>query len=329
MKKFKYSLTLRGRTKIKIDFSHELKILGYKIGNDFDTNTNELSVGSPLGKDFSDDQYNFQSGSMKRDYEFNIDETWQFEAALAIAAIRNDTLPHVGEWVYMPDHQTLSYSGEEYARINYVDDKGNTFNTKEQSQQRDSLLHGSYGITKATPEQLMKFFKQKYQALEMEKRKIIGYRIIKDGPGFKKGDELTEEVNLDGNVFWKKPKEDKRLGIKFPDFITKDTEWFEPIHEEAIKRQKIAVGSRNLEIQITSEKEIKVTSYNTVVIPESIEVILAALDNFRNLQITNEGHAVYISEDVRFLRIGCQIDNNLFSCNELKAVVDVYKKLNP
>jgi len=76
---FKHSLILNGEASRKDEFTKQLELLGYVNGGTY-LSLKTLTVGNPIGEnDFQTDKYLFQNNPFPREYNFNIDQQWQFE----------------------------------------------------------------------------------------------------------------------------------------------------------------------------------------------------------------------------------------------------------
>lgn len=335
MKNFRFTLNLTGSEEVKAEFAEGLIKLGYRDVIKSGRNYDYLSTGDPIDHTQKNmDDFFHQNGAMERDYQFNIDDKAQYEAALAIASIRKEGF-HRGEWVVFDGLKSRSHSssftigGLYKLGGKYFSESNISFHVEEDNDGKPNGYH-DYQVLfhKASPEEIIAFFKQKYN--KMEERKIIGYRLLKDTPSKPEGAKFiyptTFTANRDG---WATEPDGRDNGYTQAVFDAGIGTWFEPIYEEVIKTSTLTLGSRNLVVVINSRGTIRVPDHSTTVELVSIKEILNRLEGIRDIKIDKiNGFSSHISKDVQFLRMGCELENNLFSYNELKLVIDTYNELN-
>lgn len=267
-------------------------------------------------------------------YIFHGENEWEYEAAKAIASIHQDNEYHDGEWVIFdgPDTKLDSNVSSKFYTIGNLYQLGGKYYHENNNNQlfytredNEGEANGSmnYKFHKASPEEITAFFKQKYT--DMENKEIIGYRLLKDTPTLKAGIEFK----------FKKDKKEyayKTDGDEFTYWYTQQEidnadGWFEPIYEEMEVVETLSLGSRNVLIMMTSNKRITTTRSSTPIKIEKLVELLDHIDAMNNIEISEWGP--YIAKDVRWIRIGCENENNLFSYNEIQQVINIYNKLNP
>jgi hypothetical protein len=190
---FKHSLGCLGNLGNLNRIEKDLRALGYTNASseNYSRGTDFIAIGPPTNNSSSMVKngnflfYMRNSDNKKsniREYEFNIDNEWEYKAALAIASIVNDNEFHVGEWVkstrdYCTTHEWFDkddifpltkMNGEYFEMISIVGGSNGTrggFNIK------------SYPLIKLSPEEIIEHFKPK----EMGKSYAIVTEEKKDG----------------------------------------------------------------------------------------------------------------------------------------------------
>ena len=280
-------------------------------------------------------------------YVFQGVNAWERDAALAIAAISEDDTFHTGEWVWVLPMDKF-YDNCEKCPQKILIDRGADYSSpiRYNLAFSDGTIN-SYGqLRKATPEELIEFFKNKQvntntlgradiassadcqlaapKKQEVDREDIIGYRIIKDGPGFKKGLELRERAQFPTQMGYRASAiEAYGNSVKFPDGVLADTEWFEPIFKEREKVESLTIGSRNDSITISSLKDTVSTPVGDI----DIATVRELVDYFTTPNIIVTGFAVSTKPDWRFIRIGCDSEDHRFSIEELVRVIETYNEL--
>lgn len=168
MTNFKYSMYARyTNSTIAVQFIENLLKLQYIKELDRNPeNYNCIWINSPKSEKglkngaFAVGIMDKVSDHSERDYEFNIDNKWEYEAALAIAAIRDDDKPYVGEWVFYKEIGCLNMRRDIPHKINKViNDNINIEGYK------TTNLNGTTDMglcRKATPEEIIAYMKEKY-----------------------------------------------------------------------------------------------------------------------------------------------------------------------
>lgn len=174
MSKFKYSINARfTNIESRNSFMKELITLGYELksasfrGDVIIINGTKSLCGNA--------EFKLVINPLKRDFTFNIDNKWEYEAALAIAAIRDDDKSYVGEWVrlfkvtwsgYKDKHDVLH-------KINVLG--GEDRYSYEGSSNQDGFetnLNGGYS-RKATPEEIISYMKEQYRVPDLPEKWAI------------------------------------------------------------------------------------------------------------------------------------------------------------
>lgn len=196
--KFKYIVVANGSLEARKRFVEELGRIGYDI-----TNKNSLCLDDRQYKDSpqycitvnyeNDMGFNIpKSGRLNgfsncgeywvekgMKYQFEIDDENEFQTALAIAAIRDDEIPHIGEWVIANSKRRISGTvigpNDSLHRIDCV--TGINFSTEGYTGTK-GVATSLYYETKATPEEIIQHFKTN-KSTNMNK-KIIGYKCPAD-----------------------------------------------------------------------------------------------------------------------------------------------------
>lgn len=184
-KKFKYSIFANfTNMQIADDFIEELEKLNYKeIKNNFlDEKSIQIKI-NPSTASMSDCKngeyfisiFNTENSYNRRDFTFNIDNKWEFEAALAVAAIHDDSLPHIGEWIkYLGAGSSLKSQNGLWKILKTDGEKGLFL---ENSPYNWGLHYADIKfderVRKAAPEEIIEFMKEKYNTFELPKKWCI------------------------------------------------------------------------------------------------------------------------------------------------------------
>lgn len=209
--KFKYIVVANGSLETRKTFVEELGKIGYDIPN-----KNSLCLDDKQYKDspqycitvnygggyttpesgrlngFSDCGKYWRKKGIK--YQFEIDNENEFQAALAIAAIRDDEIPHIGEWVRANSKRRIPESvigpNDSLHKIDFIAKKN--FSVEGYTGMK-GMATNLYYEAKATPEEIIQHFKTN-KSTNMNK-KIIGYKSPVDMSNWrvKKGDIFTYE----------------------------------------------------------------------------------------------------------------------------------------
>lgn len=264
------------------------------------------------------------------------------EAAIAIAAIWNDNIDHEGEWVVIDE--TIVSGGDdlftkgklyELGGRYWKDYNKTNFVVKATDQGTSNGRNKQYiKYHKASPEEIINFFMKKNGVIKKNK-KIIGYRIIKDGPGFKSGTELRIPLKIKrGQDGWadKVRQWDTERVVRFPeDVIKENPDWFEAIYEDEEKIETLTLGSNNDSIQISSKSLSVRTSIGDIPIEQIRDLYTYFTREGLQKQAVNSiiGYDVTLPEDGwRIIRIGCSSEDHRFSPSELKQIIDKYEELH-
>lgn len=331
----KYDLVILSDPDIR-EFKRQLVKLGYK-GN--------IQFGNASVRTYKDGSF-LNLGSnislLDTNFKFKEKQKWEFDAALAIAAIWDDNEYHENEWVVfdgMKKENTVTncYTIGSLYQLGgtYWEGRGtNSFKTKYSDKNKpDGYDDYQVNYHKACPEEIIAFFKQKYDKManiNIVNKEVIGYRIIKDGPGFAKGLELTVRTDLKGGErgYQTPVIGGPKYRVKFPDEILADTQWFEPIYKDIIKEKRIEVGTKQLTVTVTSDGKISIPLPNTYPIKIlALESFIKAFNALSEIQIGD--FAAYPDKNEKYIRIGCETQNNRFSYNEIVSIINAYKELNP
>lgn len=231
--RFKYSITCSGDRKNKKRLAEELTKLGYKrdgISDEFKFNYLSINESKrPQDSNIKQGEFGCYQNKYDRDYSFNIDNEWEFQAALAIAAIRDDNEGYIGEiWWY-----------DEYA-YQIIENDRTIIGVWWNSYTRHVYGKIAVGIgnwKKATPEEIIEHFKNNklinMNKKKMNEKKIIGYKLIR--PEYREavkiiGDFTNIETfeNYELTAFAKDYKivKNKLIDAKVLDL------WFKPVYEQ-------------------------------------------------------------------------------------------------
>lgn len=175
MHNYKYSvLVITSNKALADEFTDKIVALGYKkwsTGNENHFSTIYLSMGPTDGNKSS---YNeiawFSCTPSVHNYRFNIDNPWEYEAALAISAIRkDDNKPYVGEYIIGNKNSVLG--NNKFGKINKV--RGQLCNTNDYYSAFYQINFDNSYHRKATPEEIIAYMKEKYKVFELPEKWCI------------------------------------------------------------------------------------------------------------------------------------------------------------
>lgn len=337
---YKHSLNLTGTPTNKIFFTNRLKELGYVSGSSYNPSnlSRYLVVNAPSNShslSTMNGQFNDLRDPLTRDFEFNIDNLWEFDAALAIAAIHDDNEPHIGEWVVAGGGgQDVTVLGEKGTlhKIDALAGDGNFSVEDYRSKRADNRVTSLDYDSKATPEEIISHFKAKYMNASgtaitaaiissnvtngvATPRKIIGYKApfsLRDG-------EIPP-----GTIY--KPRSGKYYSaedIKGQVCILEKeiVEKWEAVYDE--EEVKLTIGNRGAIITIGRGK---IRAGGNVILHSTLSAIYNKLVAATGDEIG--GWELHIIDDLRFIRIGCKDEDNRVSLKEIRDVISAYEKLN-
>jgi len=155
---------------------------------------------------------------------------------------------------------------------------------------------------------------------EKTMKKIIAYKLIKEYPGMI-GELGRETLSLNSGEGASYVYSHGRID-NFTKAYFSHSEYWEPVYEKEEKVLKL--GSNNVEITVGVGK-IAFRGYTAEI--ERVQKILNVYTNENNIRV-GQNWEVKSDEDVKFIRIGCLEENNLFSISDLKLIIREYKKLN-
>lgn len=347
---YKYSINIRGNLEHKESIIRCLLSIGYApcargyIPPD-SFNTLVVNAYAPMSGTVRNGEYDNIAGPANRDYIFNTHNQGEYDAALGIASIVDDDDFHTKE-IFV---NTNISSDEKVLQVTGISNGTVSYNLLEGEERFNSEFgKGSdfaRGLRKATPDEIINHFKTKsmsartsetatggkattvaattgkdtlLQAIRPDDRKIIGYRTPFDmfGGDVKKGTMygVKETFNRTHQFF-------------VPQEIVQT---WEPVYkEEEITLNDI--GSRDRKVIIKKGSIYFWGRKGEIVNIDDLNKILTEIISNRN-NIQNgkslAGYEVRIDNNMRFLRVGCIEENNLFSINDLQNVKDAYDKLN-
>lgn len=309
------------------------------------------------GDSFADSQLKVKSYAPSAEYntflptndvsEFGSYQLSDFDTALAIASIHKGEAFHAGEWVKVVNrggHNSSHkwYKGSVFKAQPYGNNAPEFFKIQDIDNNKDKI--GAFEVEgiqvvlklnnsafravyaqKATPKELIELFKQKNKAEVKEKTKnVIGYRLLKDAPGVTKGTELRETHNAVDGKRWRWFDSHGFYRGWNEAIIKESPEWFEPLYEED-QVVIFTLGSNGVEIYVDSNKKILVRG-NTIQIAD-LKKISYWFKNPDGWSLAE--WKISYEPNHRFIRVGCQSENNLFSLNDIDQVINTYEKLNP
>lgn len=141
----------------------------------------------------------------------------------------------------------------------------------------------------------------------------VKFELIKDIPAVKAGTIFTYLNDIN----WGEEKKGGRYSLKY---LT-DTNWFKPFVTRN-KSKKITIGNKDVEVVIFESGAIQFQDRVSHI--STVEALRASFDH-ESIRVGN--FSTSIDEDVRFIRIGCEEENNLFSLTDLDMVITTYKSL--
>lgn len=310
-----------------------LKALGYKDSGNIGIHSDETRYTQIVKYDNHFTSYS--DSRLQAGFAFNIAESEELDAALAISAIQEGEKYYENEWIVFDGHEALKSDVLTIGKLyqlggKYWNANDGFLKVKEDDRGRANGYgkNQNFLFHKASPEEIIEFYKQKYSKM-VEDRKIIGYKLLKDTPTLKAGVEFSSN-NTEGG--WTYQDSDKSFAYWYTQKeIDEAIGWFEPIYKEEVKTETLVLGSRKIKVVINSKKQILTSNYSENIRIQSIRIILQILTESRiqDISISKEGLAAYINNDIQFIRIGCEVENNLFSIKELAQVISTYDKLNP
>lgn len=194
----KYNLSISGNRDNLTAFHHKLVKLGYST--DSYTITDRLYISTYYNGKF----WIQNTIPGKSDYTFNIDNKWEYEAALAIAAIRDDNKPYVGEWVVSnKDYYTLKeralWKISEVIQRNPISFHVEEYKCDNKNGTSDLRYH-----PKATPEEIIAYMKEKYSKIELPAKWCISAEELIFKKDFEEWFFKNIKNNADQPKFWAK-----------------------------------------------------------------------------------------------------------------------------
>lgn len=101
-----------------------------------------------------------------------------------------------------------------------------------------------------------------------------------------------------------------------------------PYWSQKPEKQTVTIGSRNVEVTVFKNGTVEFVAEGNIRKDNVtiVQRIINSLGGNTDLQIARYG--VHIDNTTRFIRIGCEQENNLFSINELQKIVDTYNEMN-
>lgn len=169
--------------------------------------------------------------------------------------------------------------------------------------------------------------KNKFLELITENKKIIGYKAPIDlfNGTYKAGTIFT---TLETYGYYQPQGCWGVTGSMVPKEIV---ETWEPVFEKETFKAAI-IGSKNKKINVYKDGIIVILSHDDVTETTTIQMVKAILEDFTircgiNNRVIGTKWKIEIASDVKFIRIGCITENNLFSINELTYIVSIYNSL--
>ncbi len=336
MSKFKYSANISGSVVNKQRFIQDLEVRGYKLEDyGFDIE-DTLCVNSSIGStQLPNGCYRSGSDPRSRDYTFNINTPDQYDTALAILSMKDDELFYTGELVEILAAGGWGYTHKNNGCIGMVlktNQQGfnnncigatqnvvfKTLNPIEKDNYTDeadapNLAYNTPVFRKLTVEEVINFYKNS----NMQEKKLIGYKLIKDLPIVQAGTigKIEKEgsynvVNFNGIS-----------GATFNYSYTQahcemNTEWFEPVYEDLKPSFKQYTLESGFVIAVHKTGEV-VTNDGTFSIKE--------LDTkfgicFRSTKFNKWDMSVTEAK----YKIGCQVVTH----TDIIGINELYKELN-
>lgn len=330
---YKHSLNARGSCENLLKFQEDLKKIGYIAIDEVITNYTTIGVNS--GESFSrikNGEFDSLNNPFKRDYEFDIDNHWEYNAALGIAAMRDDNEPHIGEWVVAGGGGDITVLGSR-GSLHKIDALGNNGNFSVEDyypKRADNKVTDLRYDSKATAEEIINHFKPKEMNVSgaVTTATISGYvingaAIARKIIGYKAPFSLRDGEIPSGTVY--KPRSSKYYSADIKDrtcVLEKEiVEKWEAVYEE--EEVTLTIGSRDA---IVTVGRGKISVRGNVILYSTLSAIYNKLVAATGDEIG--GWEVHILDDLRFIRIGCKDEDNRVSLKEIRSVIATYEKLN-
>ena len=237
MEKFKHIVVANGSLVARKRLVEELYKIGYKKKDDVllcltDTSSNYcITMNYKCGFDYHTphsgilDGFSNEGEYWKRQgvkYQFEIDNENEFQAALAIAAIRDDNEGHIGEiWWYDEDAYQIIENDRTIIGVWWNSYTRHVYG---------KIAVGIGNWKKATPKEIIKHFKNN-KSTNMSNKKIIGYKAPYDiyteipAERITKGEMLIKSTT---NLYYKKIG-----GLNSLYYLAKEiVEQWEPVYKE-------------------------------------------------------------------------------------------------
>ena len=338
MSNFKYSANINGSILNKQRFVQDLEVRGYIWAEDYLRYEDDLCVNSSIrSTQLPNGCYRSGSDPRSRDYSFDIDTPDQYDTALAILSMKDDELFYTGELVEILAAGFWGYSNSNNGCIGMVLKTHNhspsnsypkvgstqrvsfkTLNPKKKDSYTDeaevpNLAYNTPVFRKLTVQEVINFYKNS----NMQEKKLIGYKLIKDLPIVQAGTigKIEKEgsynvVNFNGIS-----------GATFNYSYTQahcemNTEWFEPVYEDPKPSFKSHMLESGFTVTIHKTGEV-VTNDGTFTIKE--------LDTkfgicFRSTKFNKWDMSVTEAK----YKIGCQVVTH----TDIIGINELYKELN-
>lgn len=183
--------------------------------------------------------------------------------------------------------------------------------------QRDGAEH-KWG-TVLTPEQVRKYIINKEQTTSnMKSRQIIGYKAPYDLGGYKNKGQLFKLTTSDIGKWYEWRNEEGDKSMRMPSEIAEN--WEAVFFQDS---EETIIGKNNTKVKIYSNGKIEFRGEYT-----EINLVKALIKDF-DIEPRPIGTSwkTKIDKSMRFIKIGCDSEDNRFSVNELELVVKIYEKL--
>lgn len=149
----------------------------------------------------------------------------------------------------------------------------------------------------------------------IETKKMIGYRCPID---LRSGKIKAGSIYVaDHNGYYSTESTDGKALME-----KEMVETWEPVY--GATEEIITIGSRNVPVTIS---DIITFKGRVATIKEVNDTYNAIYNMYKSLGTISE-YGVYLDSDTRFIRIGCEDENNRFSLNELRQVINTYYRIN-
>jgi hypothetical protein len=152
-------------------------------------------------------------------------------------------------------------------------------------------------------------------------KEIISYSLNEEGKKFKPAIDVMLNIPLttpDNKVVYI----EQIAILKKAEVLDK---WFDPVYApEKPTQEFITIGNNNVQVRISKDGAIKFRNTFTDIL--KVKWLLEKAMTINKVEIAE--FILQVKQDVRFILIGCQDENNLFSINDLQKVVDTHTKLN-